>query len=73
MLILMPFILAILTGYSLLNTFLRKEHTYLGEYMIYSFFIGVFSIGFVLFFSLVLGAHLNMWWNVEVPLGITGV
>lgn len=73
MLILIPLILAIFTGYSLLNIFLRKQHTYVGEYILYSFFIGIFTIGFALFFSLVFGARLNMWWNLFLPIIISWV
>lgn len=70
-LIIIPLILAIITGYALLNTFLRKEHIYAGEYILYSFFIGLFTIGFVLFLLLAVGAHLNMGWNILIPIFIT--
>lgn len=66
-LIIIPLILAVITGYALLNTFLRKEHIYAGEYMLYSFFIGIFTIGFVLFLLLAVGTHLNMGWNILIP------
>lgn len=71
--ILLPFILATVAGYTILNIFLRKDHTYLGEYGLYSFFVGIFSIGFVLFFLLVMGTRLNIWWNTGVPLIIIGI
>ena len=71
--IIVPIILAVLTGYALLNIFLRKEHIYLGEYMLYSFFVGIFAIGFTLFFSLVFGARLDMWWNTLLPLIIAAI